>query len=37
MSDTTYNGAAFARRDPGFFRRMWAMVIKEFVQMRRAA
>jgi ABC-2 type transport system permease protein len=24
-----------ARRDPGFLRRMWAMVIKEFVQMRR--
>jgi ABC-2 type transport system permease protein len=23
------------RRDPGFFRRMWAMVVKEFVQMRR--
>jgi len=23
------------RRDPGFLRRMWAMVIKEFVQMRR--
>src|SRR5919106_3917878 len=23
------------RREPGFFRRMWAMVIKEFVQMRR--
>ena len=23
------------RRDPGFFRRTWAMVVKEFVQMRR--
>ncbi|MGZ5863446.1 MAG: ABC transporter permease [Methyloceanibacter sp.] len=23
------------RRDPGFFRRLWAMVVKEFVQMRR--
>jgi ABC-2 type transport system permease protein len=23
------------RRDPGFLRRMWAMVVKEFVQMRR--
>ena len=32
MSDATY---AAERRDPGFFRRMWAMVIKEFVQMRR--
>ena len=35
MSDATYNGSAAERRDPGFFRRMWAMVIKEFVQMRR--
>ena len=23
------------RRDPGFFRRTWAMIVKEFVQMRR--
>jgi hypothetical protein len=23
------------RRDPGFLRRMWAVVVKEFVQMRR--
>ena len=23
------------RRDPGFFRRMWAVIVKEFVQMRR--
>jgi ABC-2 type transport system permease protein len=29
-----YNGAD-VRRDPGFFRRLWAMVVKEFVQMRR--
>jgi len=35
MRDATYNGSAAERRDPGFFRRMWAMVIKEFVQMRR--
>jgi ABC-2 type transport system permease protein len=35
MSDATYNGSAAERRDPGFFWRMWAMVIKEFVQMRR--
>jgi ABC-2 type transport system permease protein len=30
-----YNGSAAERRDHGFFRRMWAIVIKEFVQMRR--
>jgi ABC-2 type transport system permease protein len=30
-----YDGSAAERRDPGFFRRMWAIVIKEFVQMRR--
>jgi ABC-2 type transport system permease protein len=35
MSDATYNGSTAERRDPAFFRRMWAMVIKEFVQMRR--
>jgi ABC-2 type transport system permease protein len=29
-----YNGVGL-RRDPGFLRRMWAMVVKEFVQMRR--
>ncbi len=23
------------RRDPGFWRRLWAMVLKEFIQMRR--
>ena len=28
-----YNGAT--EHDPGFLRRMWAMVVKEFVQMRR--
>jgi ABC-2 type transport system permease protein len=33
MTATTYNGAT--DRDPGFFRRTWAMVVKEFVQMRR--
>jgi len=31
---TTYNGAG-GRRDPGFIGRMWAMIVKEFVQMRR--
>jgi ABC-2 type transport system permease protein len=34
MTMATYNGAG-ARRDPGFLRRMWAMIVKEFVQMRR--
>ncbi|HEV3242546.1 MAG TPA: ABC transporter permease [Methyloceanibacter sp.] len=29
-----YNGV-IGRRDPGMFRRMWAMIVKEFVQMRR--
>ena len=33
MSASGYNGAT--ERDPGFLRRMWAMVVKEFVQMRR--
>jgi ABC-2 type transport system permease protein len=33
MSTTAYNGAT--DRDPGFLRRMWAIFIKEFVQMRR--
>ncbi|HEX2446580.1 MAG TPA: ABC transporter permease [Methyloceanibacter sp.] len=33
MRPTGYNGAT--DHDPGFFRRMWAMVVKEFVQMRR--
>lgn len=35
MTAVPYHYGASARRDPGFFRRMWAMVIKEFVQMRR--
>ena len=34
LSATAYNGAG-VRRDPGVFRRMWAMIVKEFVQMRR--
>src|SRR4030042_2002368 len=33
MSTQGYNGAT--EHDPGFLRRMWAMVVKEFVQMRR--
>src|SRR6188768_1759631 len=33
--NTTAIGAAEARRDPGFFRRTFAMIVKEFVQMRR--
>jgi ABC-2 type transport system permease protein len=35
MIDAPYSYRGGARRDPGFFRRMWAMVVKEFVQMRR--
>ncbi|HEX5930740.1 MAG TPA: ABC transporter permease [Methyloceanibacter sp.] len=35
MSAAPQPNGANARRDPGFFRRMWAMVVKEFVQMRR--
>ena len=34
LSATAYN-AAGVRPDPGVFRRMWAMIVKEFVQMRR--
>ena len=34
MTRPAHNGAA-GRRDPGVFRRMWAMIVKEFVQMRR--
>jgi ABC-2 type transport system permease protein len=34
MTASSYDGAA-GRRDPGFARRMWAMIVKEFVQMRR--
>ena len=33
MTASGYNGAT--EHDPGFPRRMWAMVVKEFVQMRR--
>ena len=33
MNPSRYNGAT--EHDPGFLRRMWAMVVKEFVQMRR--
>jgi ABC-2 type transport system permease protein len=33
MTVSGYNGAT--EHDPGFLRRMWAMVVKEFVQMRR--
>lgn len=35
MTAVSYHYGATERRDPGFFRRMWAMVVKEFVQMRR--
>ena len=35
MSATTCNDIEGERRDPGFLRRTWAMVVKEFVQMRR--
>jgi ABC-2 type transport system permease protein len=35
MSAAAYKRAMDERRDPGFLRRMWAMVVKEFVQMRR--
>jgi ABC-2 type transport system permease protein len=35
MTAVPYQSSAGERRDPGFFRRMWAMVVKEFVQMRR--
>jgi ABC-2 type transport system permease protein len=34
MTIPTYNGAG-SRRDPGVLRRIWAMIVKEFVQMRR--
>jgi ABC-2 type transport system permease protein len=34
MSVAAADGAA-VRRDPGFLRRTWAMIVKEFVQMRR--
>jgi ABC-2 type transport system permease protein len=35
MSAAAYRYDPGERRDPGFLRRMWAMIIKEFVQMRR--
>ena len=35
MIAAAYRYSSGERRDPGFLRRMWAMVIKEFVQMRR--
>ena len=35
MIAAAYRYSSGERRDPGFIRRMWAMVIKEFVQMRR--
>src|SRR3990172_300356 len=34
MSAAAGNGQA-ARHDPGFFTRTWAMIVKEFVQMKR--
>src|SRR5215813_4043307 len=33
-ASTPYNGAG-GRADPGMLGRMWAMIVKEFVQMRR--
>ncbi|WP_108682587.1 ABC transporter permease [Methyloceanibacter sp. wino2] len=35
MSAEAQNSARPASRDPGFLKRVWAMVVKEFVQMRR--
>jgi len=35
MSAAAYQRATPMRGDPGFFKRTWAMVVKEFVQMRR--
>lgn len=35
MIASAYRYSSTERRDPGFLRRMWAMVVKEFVQMRR--
>jgi ABC-2 type transport system permease protein len=35
MIASAYRYNSGERRDPGFLRRMWAMVVKEFVQMRR--
>jgi ABC-2 type transport system permease protein len=35
MIAAAYRYSSGQRRDPGFLRRMWAMIVKEFVQMRR--
>jgi ABC-2 type transport system permease protein len=35
MIAAAYRYSSSQRRDPGFLRRMWAMIVKEFVQMRR--
>jgi len=35
MSAAAYKRATPARSDPGFLKRTWAMIVKEFVQMRR--
>ena len=35
MIAAAYRYSSSERRDPGFLRRMWAMIVKEFVQMRR--
>jgi ABC-2 type transport system permease protein len=35
MIASAYRYSSSERRDPGFLRRLWAMVVKEFVQMRR--
>ena len=35
MRASVYTQPVVVRADPGFLRRMWAMVVKEFVQMRR--
>ncbi|MEZ5829341.1 MAG: ABC transporter permease [Hyphomicrobiales bacterium] len=35
MKTSVYRRPVIARADPGFLRRMWAMMVKEFVQMRR--
>jgi len=35
MKAPVYRQPVVGRADPGFLRRMWAMVVKEFVQMRR--
>jgi ABC-2 type transport system permease protein len=35
MIASAYRYSSAERRDPGFLRRVWAMIVKEFVQMRR--